>query len=130
MSLAFNSIYSENSFAIIWDSIVYSRFERLNELTKSDAFGRWENKEGKRVFQTSIPLELQRGFNKKRINHRHHAMDALVIACASRNIINYLNNKYIKTEVKAKILRIHILDFPLSDDGQFGRIMFRPQFAD
>ena len=35
----------------------------------------------------------------------------------------------IKTEVKANILRIHILDFPLQDE-QFGRIMFRPQFAD
>ena len=35
----------------------------------------------------------------------------------------------IKTEVKANILRIHILDFPLPDE-QFGRIMFRPQFAD
>ena len=45
------------------------------------------------MFQTSVPLELQRGYQKKRIDHRHHAMDALVIACASRNIINYLNNK-------------------------------------
>lgn len=35
----------------------------------------------------------------------------------------------IKTEVKANILRIHILDFPLQDE-QFGRIMFRPKFVD
>ena len=40
-----------------------------------------------------MPLELQRGFNKKRIDHRHHAMDAIVIACANRNIVNYLNNE-------------------------------------
>lgn len=76
----------------VWNSIVYPRFERLNRLTGKEQFGHWENKEGKRVFQTSMPLELQQGFNKKRIDHRHHAMDALVIALASRNIINYLNN--------------------------------------
>lgn len=77
----------------VWNDIVYPRFERLNQLTKSDAFGTWENKDGKRVFQTKMPLELQKGFQKKRIDHRHHAMDALVIACATRNIVNYLNNE-------------------------------------
>ena len=40
----------------------------------------------------ALPLYLQKGFNKKRIDHRHHAMDAIVIACANRNIVNYLNN--------------------------------------
>ena len=77
----------------VWNNIVYPRFERLNALTNTTDFGQWENKEGKRVFQTSVPLELQRGYQKKRIDHRHHAMDALVIACASRNIISYLNNQ-------------------------------------
>ena len=77
----------------IWNKIVSPRFQRMNDLTSSDAFGHWENKEGKRVFQTTMPLELQRGFRKKRIDHRHHAMDALVIALASRNIVNYLNNE-------------------------------------
>jgi len=77
----------------IWNKIVSPRFERMNSLTNSDAFGHWENKEGKQVFQTTMPLELQKGFSKKRIDHRHHAMDALVIALASRNIISYLNNE-------------------------------------
>ena len=45
------------------------------------------------MFQTGLPLDLQRGFVKKRIDHRHHAMDALVIACASPDIVNYLNNQ-------------------------------------
>lgn len=77
----------------VWNEIVTPRFERLNELTKSSKFGEWTNKEGKRVFQTQIPLELQKGFSKKRIDHRHHALDAIVIACASRSHINYLNNE-------------------------------------
>jgi CRISPR-associated endonuclease Csn1 len=85
----------------VWNSIVTPRFERMNELTKSNYFGQWTNKEGKRVFQTEMPLELQKGFNKKRIDHRHHAMDALVIACATRNHINYLNNESAKPSAKA-----------------------------
>ena len=77
----------------VWNQIVYPRFERLNRLTDTDQFGKWENKDGKRVFQTQVPLEYSKGFSKKRIDHRHHAMDAIVIACASRNIVNYLNNE-------------------------------------
>lgn len=94
----------------VWNRLVYPRFERLNQLTQSEAFGRWENKEGKQVFQTSVPLELQRGFSKKRIDHRHHAMDALVIACASRNIINYLNNESAKNQTKREDLRKKLCD--------------------
>ena len=41
----------------------------------------------------NMPLELQKGFNKKRIDHRHHAMDAIVIACTTRDHINLLNNE-------------------------------------
>jgi CRISPR-associated endonuclease Csn1 len=77
----------------IWNEIITPRFERLNELTKTNNFGEWTNKEGKNVFQTQVPLELQKGFSKKRIDHRHHALDAIVIACASRSHINYLNNE-------------------------------------
>lgn len=77
----------------VWNSIVYPRFERLNALTGTQCFGHWENKEGKRVFQTEVPLEYQKGFSKKRIDHRHHAMDAIVIACATRNHVNYLSNE-------------------------------------
>jgi CRISPR-associated endonuclease Csn1 len=78
----------------VWNELITPRFERLNDLTKSNNFGQWTNKDGKRVFQTEMPLERQKGFTKKRIDHRHHAMDALVIACATRNHINYLNNEH------------------------------------
>ena len=46
----------------------------------------------------TIPLELSKGFQKKRIDHRHHALDALVIACATRDHINLLNNKHAKSK--------------------------------
>ncbi len=74
----------------VWNRIVTPRFERLNNKSCTKNYGQWV--EGKRYFQTKIPLELSVGFSKKRIDHRHHAMDAIVIACTSRNIINYLNN--------------------------------------
>lgn len=77
----------------VWNCIVYPRFERLNALTGTQCFGHWENKDGKKVFQTELPLEYQKGFSKKRIDHRHHAMDAIVIACATRNHVNYLSNE-------------------------------------
>ena len=76
----------------VWNSIVTPRFERMNRLTSSDHYGYWDNKDGKRVFQTTMPLDEQSGFSKKRIDHRHHALDALAIALASRSIVAYLNN--------------------------------------
>lgn len=76
----------------VWNHIITPRFERLNQKTSSDNFGEYVCKEGKRYFQTRVPLNLQKGFNKKRIDHRHHAMDAIAIACVNRSIVNYLNN--------------------------------------
>src|SRR5665648_902535 len=84
----------------VWNNIIYPRFDRMNEKTNSNGFGHWTNKGGKKVFQTEMPLELQKGFNKKRIDHRHHAMDALVIACATRSHVNYLNNESAKANAK------------------------------
>lgn len=76
----------------VWNDIVYPRFERLNVMLETNEFGEWVCEDGKRFFRTRVPLELSKGFSKKRIDHRHHAMDAVVIACATRSHINYLNN--------------------------------------
>jgi CRISPR-associated endonuclease Csn1 len=54
----------------VWNEIITPRFERLNELTNSKNFGEWANKEGKKVFQTQIPIEFQKGFSKKRLDHQ------------------------------------------------------------
>ena len=74
----------------VWNSIILPRFQRLNELTGKDCFTT-TSAEGRLIPQ--MPLELQRGFSKKRIDHRHHAMDAIVIACATRDHVNLLNNE-------------------------------------
>ena len=74
----------------VWNSIVLPRFQRLNELTGKNCFTAF-SAEGHEI--PAMPLELQKGFNKKRIDHRHHAMDAIVIACATRDHVNLLNNE-------------------------------------
>lgn len=77
----------------VWNDIIFPRFQRLNDLTNSNDYGKWVENNGKRYFQINIPMEISQGFNKKRIDHRHHAMDAIVIACTTRDHINYLNNQ-------------------------------------
>lgn len=72
-----------------WNEIIKPRFERLNKLTKSNDFGYWDNKIN--AFRIQVPDEISKGFNKKRIDHRHHALDALVVACATRNHTHYLS---------------------------------------
>ena len=74
----------------VWNGIVLPRFRRLNELTGKDCFTTI-SAEGHEI--PAMPLELQKGFNKKRIDHRHHTMDAIVIACATRDHVNLLNNE-------------------------------------
>lgn len=74
----------------VWNKIVLPRFIRLNNLMGTNDFTAL-NQEGHLI--PSIPLELQRGFNKKRIDHRHHAMDAIVISCTTRDHVNLLNNE-------------------------------------
>ena len=74
----------------VWNSIILPRFKRLNELTKKDCFTAI-SAEGHEF--PAMPLELKKGFNKKRIDHRHHAMDAIVIACTTRDHVNLLNNE-------------------------------------
>ena len=84
----------------VWNKIILPRFLRMNEITGTDSFTA-PNTNGRLI--PAMPLELQKGFNKKRIDHRHHAMDAIVIACANRNIVNYLNNE--SASKNAKIAR-------------------------
>ena len=74
----------------VWNKIILPRFERLNDITGKDCFTAY-NTEGHVI--PNMPLELQKGFNKKRIDHRHHAMDAIVIACTTRDHVNLLNNE-------------------------------------
>lgn len=82
----------------VWNDLILPRFERMNKLTNSTAFTTYNERLQK--FIPTVPLELSKGFSKKRIDHRHHALDALVIACATRDHINLLNNQHAKSDTK------------------------------
>lgn len=84
----------------LWNELILPRFERLNELTGTNDYTTYNERHQK--YMPSVPLGLQKGFSKKRIDHRHHALDALVIACATRSHINYLNNQHALDKHKSK----------------------------
>lgn len=86
----------------VWNSIILPRFRRLNELTGKNVFTAI-SAEGHEI--PAMPLELQNGFNKKRIDHRHHAMDAITIACATRDHVNLLNNEAAHSKKHDKFYR-------------------------
>lgn len=95
----------------VWNDLISPRFMRMNEMITGDSekgpFGYYKSDNGKRFFFPTVPFEYQKGFKKKRIDHRHHALDALVVACASVNHVNYLNNeshasKHLKGEEKIR----------------------------
>ena len=73
-----------------WNELVAPRFIRLNALTNTNDFGEWDSKIN--AFRGTVPEAISRGFNKKRIDHRHHALDALVVACCTRKHTNYLSS--------------------------------------
>lgn len=79
----------------VWDDLLAPRFERMNKLTKTQDFRfEVEDREGNKKMVYTVPDEHANGFTKKRLDHRHHAMDALVIACATKDHTNLLNNKH------------------------------------
>lgn len=75
-----------------WNEIISPRFKRLNQLTNSNLFGDYREINGHKVFINTVPEEANKNFDPKRIDHRHHALDALIIALTSENHIQYLNN--------------------------------------
>ncbi len=84
----------------VWKELVSPRFIRMNELTKSNLFGNWREVKDeygnvKRYFDCKIDdaiLEKMSDYDIKRIDHRHHALDALIVALCTEDHVNYLNN--------------------------------------
>ena len=80
----------------VWKDLVRPRFERMNNLTQSSLFGYYEKtKTGKEYFNCKIDdsiLEKNSSYDIKRIDHRHHSLDALIIALCTPEHVNYINN--------------------------------------
>lgn len=86
----------------VWNRIILPRFERMNTITDSTDYTA-TTPNGHII--PSVPVELRPGFNKKRIDHRHHAMDAIVIACTTRSHVNLLNNEAAKSDSRYDLQR-------------------------
>lgn len=88
----------------VWNGLVEDRFKRLNRLIcgkeneENGLFGSVKKDGG--FFKPEVPLELKSDFELKRIDHRHHALDAIVIACATRAHVNYINNEHAKENTR------------------------------
>jgi len=66
----------------VWKKLLAPRFQRMNDKTESQEFYNFTNN---RIDLSGYENEL------KRLDHRHHAVDALVIATLNSNHINYKN---------------------------------------
>lgn len=90
----------------VWKKLMAPRFIRMNELTNSELFGKWQkDKNGNEYFDCNLDeiiREKNPNFDIKRIDHRHHALDALIIALCTRDHVNYINN--INADAKGKTL--------------------------
>ena len=84
----------------VWNELILPRFERMNQLTQTQLFTSYNDRLQKNL--PTVPIKYSQGFQKKRIDHRHHAMDALLIACATREHINYMNNQHVLDKSKDK----------------------------
>ncbi len=84
----------------VWNELILPRFERINQLTNTIHFTTWNERHQKLL--PTVPFEFSKGFSKKRIDHRHHALDALIIACATKEHVNYMNNEHALRKGKTK----------------------------
>ena len=85
----------------IWDNLILPRFERMNNLLQKEKFTIYSIEKQKKI--PVVPINDQfKSFQKKRIDHRHHALDAIIIACVTGEHINYINNQHTLEKGKDK----------------------------
>lgn len=105
-----------------WNRLILPRFVRMNEMTHSELY---TTRTAGGHLIPHMPLEQQRSFSFKRIDHRHHAMDAIVTACATRNMVNYLNNESASTHAEVARKDLQRLLCEKEWDATTGRYSWR-----
>lgn len=111
-----------------WNEIIMPRFKALDDKVED------KGDRDKRFIATSngheiptVPTDMLKGFNKKRIDHRHHAMDAIVIACASLAMVNYISNNAAGKDGKFSVGEFDRLKQSVCQkDGQNGWVVKLP----
>lgn len=92
--------------------LVKWRFERLEKITGKQLIEYKSQLDENRLPTGKLTLELD-GF-EKRIDHRHHAIDALVVACTTWRHIKYLND----------LNRIHYRDGRIVNQHETGEYQY------
>lgn len=72
-----------------WNELIKPRFLYLKDQLGKDEFIEERIIDGHIV---TIPVIPNKEIEKKRIDHRHHALDALIVALTTNNHVNYINN--------------------------------------
>ncbi|HEU5364124.1 MAG TPA: HNH endonuclease domain-containing protein [Hanamia sp.] len=73
----------------VWKELIKPRFERLERITGNQYIVHDKDDYGNPVIHFNVKENEQ--LDLKRIDHRHHALDALIIAATTREHIRYLN---------------------------------------
>jgi CRISPR-associated endonuclease Csn1 len=102
----------------VWKQILRPRFERLEKILGTQLITVDEEDKNKIHLHAPDPK-----VDIKRVDHRHHAMDALVIAATTREHIRYLNslsrvdNESELRQVKTRLVKKKVRDFAPPWDG-------------
>lgn len=107
----------------VWNDLLTPRFERMNQLTDSTEF-RFEKTDGhgNTYMVNTVPDELANGFIKKRLDHRHHALDALVVACTTKDHINYITSLNTKRKNHGLVSKLREVEKKTIPDKKNGGI--------
>ena len=73
-----------------WNELIKPRFLYLRDLLGDNEFIDERIIDGHYV---AVPVIPNKDIEKKRIDHRHHALDALIVALTTNNHVNYINNQ-------------------------------------
>ena len=111
-----------------WNELIKPRFLYLKNLLESDEFFDKKIIDGHLV---QIPRIPNKDVDKKRIDHRHHALDALIVALTTNNHVNYINNisaLNINTDriSERKDLKAKYMTTKQRDDGTKTRLFLPP----
>ncbi|UAB81328.1 CRISPR-associated protein Csn1 [Marixanthomonas sp. SCSIO 43207] len=105
----------------VWNDLLAPRFERMNEITNSTEF-RFEKTDGhgNTYMVNTVPDELANGFTKKRLDHRHHALDALVVAFTTKEHTNYVTSLNTKRKNYGLVSKLRQIDKKTIPDKKNG----------
>lgn len=74
-----------------WNELILPRFLNVNSLVEENK-ANFIEKRTVNGHDILLPVIPDNSVDKKRIDHRHHALDALIVALATSNHVNYINN--------------------------------------